>query len=292
MAELKTIQNYIDLLENRLGWDVILYDESGLLSKTELATLAQLGKWHTNSYCLKMKGNKRLRTKCVRLKSGFLNRVQAGNGVVKSTCFCGVTEYVVPIRYREHLIGMVSVTGFCGELPDRIYRHLSERVGLSYEELMELRASALLTGENEGHVFAALEMLGKLLLQYIMEETKIPAMLEDADCEGNEHVLMARRYIAQHFSEPIQTETVAKQCHLSKSHLEHLFCKAMGHGIAEEIRICRLYYAQELLCTTDYSIKYISFIAGFSSSDYFATAFKKHFCQSPLQYRRSKSIGK
>ena len=291
MVELWEIRRYINLLEQRLGWDVILYDECGLLSITELATLEQTGKWHTNPYCLKIKSNKRLHRKCVRLKQRFVSKVLAGQGVVKSTCFCGVTEYAVPIRYQERLLCIVAATGFCGELPDRICEHLSDRVGLSRQELMELRATALLSCEEE-EVKASVSILARLLSQYILEQTKLPALLDDADCEGNEHVLTARRYIAHHFTEPIQTDSVARHCYLSRSHLEHLFCKTLGHGVAEEIRLCRLQYAQELLCTTDYSVRYVSLAVGFSSPDYFATAFKKQFGLSPLQYRKSKSLSR
>ena len=292
MVGFEELKNYIALLEEQLGWDVIIYDECGLFSATELASLSQMGKWHTNPYCLKIKSNKRLRTKCVRLKRAFVDKALRGNGVVKSTCFCGVTEYVVPIKYRDHLICMVSATGFLGELPDRIYMHLGERLGISYDQLMELRSLSLLETRDERHVHAAVGILAHLLFQYVMESTKIPAMLDDAECEGNEHVLLARRYIAQHFAEPIQTESVAKHCHLSKSHLEHLFCRAIGHGIAEEIRLCRLHYAKELLCTTDDSIRYISYVSGFSSSDYFATSFKRQFGLSPLQYRKNKTVSR
>ena len=290
MVGMEVIRKYIDLLEHQLGWDIIIYDESGLLSMTELAGLTQVGKWHTNAYCLRIKSNKRLRKRCVGLKPDFVRRALEGQGVVGSTCFCGVTEYVAPIRYQGRLICMVAATGFCGDLPERILRHVGERVGLSLDQLMALRKSALDADADGGSVSAALEILASLLLQYITEETRIPALLEDADCEGNEHVFAARQYISQHFSEAIHTDSVAAHCHLSKSHLEHLFCRTIGHGIAQEIRLCRLQYARELLCTTNDSIRYISFISGFSSSDYFATAFKKHFQLSPLQYRRRKSV--
>ena len=37
MVGMEVIRNYIELLERQLGLDVIIYDESGLLSMTELA---------------------------------------------------------------------------------------------------------------------------------------------------------------------------------------------------------------------------------------------------------------
>ena len=286
MTEIERIEHYIDLLEHQLGWDIILYDECGLLSGTALASLPQLGKWHMNAYCLRIKGSRRLRERCVRLKPNFVDRVRNGRGVVKSTCYCGVTEYAMPITYKGELLCIVAATGFCGELQERIVRHLSERLEMTSDQLMELRSSALRGGEQEEHVVAAIEILAQLLTQFIMEETGIPKLLEDAECDGNAYIMLARHYIAQHFSDPIQTEGVARHCHLSKSHLEHLFSRTLGRGVAEEIRLCRMQYAKELLCTTDYTVKYIAFLSGFSSSDYFATAFRKQVGVSPLRYRK------
>lgn len=290
MTELETIKAYMDLLERRLGWDLIIYDECGKLCETALASLSQLGKWHTNPYCLKIKSSKRLRTKCIRLKQNFVDKVLGGKGVVRSTCFCGVSEFVMPIRYGEHLVCMVAATGFLGDLPERIYKNMSSRVGMDAEQFAELRTESLKRLEDEAHVIAAIEILGQLISRYITEHTDIPAMLDDANREDNEHVLMARKYIERHFAEPLCTDSVARHCHLSKSHLEHLFCQSLGHGIAEEIRLCRLNLAKELLCTTDDSVKYISYLCGFSSTDYFATVFKRYFHLSPLQYRKQKRI--
>ncbi len=290
MENLQIISDYIDILETHLGLDIIIYDECRLLSLTKLANLPQMGKWHTNHYCLKIKENKDLRHRCVHLKQDFVNKILNGEGVVKSTCYCGVTEYVSPIKCGEHLICLVSAVGFCGEVRDSTYKILSKRVGLTYEKFMSLRESALLKADDEQTVINAVKILSFMLEHYILEETSIAELLNTASRVSNEHIIRATEYIAQNFSKPIDAAAVANYCHISESHLMHLFSAVIGHGIAEEIRLCRLKYAEELLCTTEYSVRYISFICGFSSSDYFSTVFKKHFKESPLQYRKRKNI--
>ncbi len=286
---MEIIKKYIDMLESALGLDIIIYIENRLLSKTGLIQLPQLGKWHTNPYCLKIKESRELHGRCVSLKPAFVNKVLRGEGVVKSTCFCGVTEYVCAIKHGEHLICLVSATGFLGNVREGMDEFICDRVGIDYKELRALRQKVLLPTDNEQHVICAVEILSSMIQRYIEEETEIPTLLRELQHEGNGHVVRAMEYISKNFTERISTESVAEHCHLSVSHLKHLFLKVIGHGVAEEIRLCRLAYAEELLCTTEYSIKYISFISGFSSADYFSTAFKCRFKLTPNQYRRQKT---
>ncbi|MBQ9071402.1 MAG: helix-turn-helix transcriptional regulator [Clostridia bacterium] len=287
---LEIIRDYIDLLENQLGLDIVIYDECRLLSKTTLSSLRQTGKWHTNPYCLKIKENKKLHKRCVNLKEDFVNKVLSGEGVVKSTCFCGVSEYVMPIKCGDRLVCMVSAVGFLGNLHECTYMALSRRIGLSYKRFMALRDSALLKADNEETVMTAIKILGNMLERYVTLESEIPDLLDTVRREANDYVLKACDYIAKSFESPITARDVAKHCHISESYLKHLFSVVTGHGVAEEIRICRLNYSKELLCTTEYSVRYISFASGFSSADYFSTVFKKQFEMSPLQYRKHKRV--
>jgi AraC-like DNA-binding protein len=165
-------------------------------------------------------------------------------------------------------------------------------VGLTYKKFASLRGGALSEAENEQNIIRSIEILHHLLERYVLEETKIPEMLDERRRKMNEYVNKATEYISKNFLTLINSQDVAEHCHISESHLKHLFSVAVGHGIAEEIRDLRLNYAKELLCTTEYSVKYISFATCFGSSDYFSTVFKKKFKMSPLEYRRYGKIKK
>ena len=290
MDSLDLIKNYIDILESKLGLDIIVYDECNLFSQTRLKSVSHIGKWHINPYCLKIKDNKALRRRCVHLKKDFVAKVLLSEGVVSSTCYAGVTEYVMPIKCGGRLIAMVAAVGFRGELKDSTYRILAGRVGMKYKSFMSLRRDALSDVSDETSIKNSVEILAHLLTRYITEETDIPSIIESKRRESNAHVIKATEYIARSFSLPITAKDVAEHCHVSESHLKHLFSSSLGHGIAEELRRCRLEYARELLCTTDYSVKYISYLSGFISKDYFSTVFKKHFMTSPLRYRSQNRI--
>ena len=286
MEDFWLIKRYIELLTRGYGMDIIIYDDNGLLSHTPLAELEQVGKWHTNPYCLKIKENKALHRRCVWCKRYFDKTLDKREGVIKGRCHCVVVEYIIPIKIKNRLVCMVAATGFFGALRPSVCNILAKRVGISPEELLCLRESMLKKVENEYAVTSSLELLAELVNRYVTEKTEIPGFFGDFDLDCNEYVLRAMEYIHQNFVSPINVEAVATHCHISVSYLQHLFVNGIGHGVAEEIRLCRLAYAKELLCTTDYSMRYISFISGFVSYDYFFTAFKKRFSISPLQYRK------
>ena len=288
MEVLDMIKKFVRIIERAFGADVIIYDECNLFEGSRINDIPAFRRWHTNPYCLKIKRNDPLRKRCQRLKRSFVKSVLRSGGVAKSTCFSGVTEYVLPVFYKEHLLSMVAITGFEGRLHEATYKALSSRLGLSLPEFMRFREASLKKADDEALIIEALEILAKLLGDYIMTETGIPSLLDNIKLRDNSHILKAKEYITKNFTEPITLASVAEHCHISKSHLKHLFLKTIGHGVAEEIRLCRLSYAKELLCTTDHSVKYISFLCGFTSSDYFSVAFRKQFNSSPLRYRRSK----
>ena len=286
MDDLQTLIKYINLLRDQLELDIIIYDISRLLQSTCLRNISVVGKWHTNPYCLKIKENRQLHQRCVALNPCFVEKALRGNGVVKSTCFCGVTEYVLPIQIDGHPVCLVSATGFLGDMKESIARILSKRVEMKLDAFIELRNAALSSGYDEAVTSRAIEILGHLLERVLIEHTDISHKITTMHQKNNGHVQRATDYISRHFTEDIDADAVAKSCHVNTSYLQHLFSEILGHGIAEEIRIRRLSCAEELLCTTDYSVKYISFLAGFSSSDYFSTAFKKHFGASPFEYKK------
>ena len=191
----------------------------------------------------------------------------------------------MPIFVHSRLVCMVAASGFYGKISERTERILSTRVGLEYEEFSRLRKSSLRNESDENTVSDLLSILCHLLSRFISENTDISSRISSMQYKANVHVMKAVEYISYSFSESIGAEDVAKHCHVNLSYLQHLFSSFLGHGIAEQIRLCRLAYAEELLCTTDYSVRYIALISGFSSPDYFSTAFCKHFGISPLKYR-------
>lgn len=279
---LSLIKNCIDLIESETNADVIIYDFYGAFHKTDIKKMPQLDRWHLNHYCLRVKENPQIYRKCKQLKHRFYDKVFSSNTVVKSTCFCGVCEYAVPIVTSSLQVGIISVTGFKGEISHYRKSKLIERLGVSLEEFDSVIRSYLVLDSRENYVRTMLQILAFLFKEYIKKENLVTLK----NPENNPYVIKALEYIDRNFTKDITISHVARECHISVSYLQYLFAKGLGYGVAESIRKKRIDYAKELLSTTDFSVKYISFESGFLSADYFSVIFKKECGVTPLKYRK------
>ena len=115
----------------------------------------------------------------------------------------------------------------------------------------------------------------KLLSLVANEKEKIlPAYMEQALC-----------YIKDNYSKKISIEDIAKQAHLSSSHLFAVFKKQMGVSPISFLNNYRMSIAAELLQGTTKSINQIALEVGIDDSIYFNKIFKKHYQMSPTEYR-------
>lgn len=99
-------------------------------------------------------------------------------------------------------------------------------------------------------------------------------------------VCMAMDYISAHLAENPTLDEIAEAAAFSKFHFHRVFKGVTGETVAEFTRRLRLERsAQYLLFDMHRDVTDIAFAVGFSSSQNFATAFRKHFRQSPSEYR-------
>lgn len=95
-------------------------------------------------------------------------------------------------------------------------------------------------------------------------------------------------YIHSHICEPIHVSELNDLEHMSLSAYNRAFARIMGISPGEYILKCKIDKAKELLTSTDLSVTDISFGLGFSSSQYFATVFKRFCYTSPSLYRKAR----
>lgn len=75
----------------------------------------------------------------------------------------------------------------------------------------------------------------------------------------------------------------ASDMHVSPSLLYQKLKSLTGQSPIDFIRAIRFNHAKELLQTRKYTITEVSEMCGFSSANYFSTAFKKHFGKPPIE---------
>lgn len=103
----------------------------------------------------------------------------------------------------------------------------------------------------------------------------------------NEHIiLIAKRYISEHYREEIMLADVAEEVGLNSHYFGELFKKEVGIGYNEYLTGFRIDVAKGLLKDTQIKTKEISAMVGYKDTKYFGKLFKKETGLSLTEYRK------
>jgi len=101
-------------------------------------------------------------------------------------------------------------------------------------------------------------------------------------------VLLAARFINEHFRQQITAADIAAASGFSPNYLSRKFREATGIGVHDYLVFIRLRNAAFELISTDDSVTDIALRSGFSDSNYFKDAFKKKYGVTPREYRKTR----
>jgi AraC-like DNA-binding protein len=110
---------------------------------------------------------------------------------------------------------------------------------------------------------------------------------------GKLHSAVARAlvYLGQHYAEPLALGPLARQAHVSQSHLSYLFRSALGMPFKGLLVRIRIHKAKEMLASdTRQHITEVALSVGFSDLSHFEKSFKRVVGQSPREYRRAVAV--
>lgn len=117
--------------------------------------------------------------------------------------------------------------------------------------------------------------------------------MSQAEATVNEYqrrILYAMDWISRNLDGPVSVASAAAAANFSKFHFNRIFKAITGESVGEHVRRLRLERAACLLSwRPDKNITEIALDCGFSSSQNFAKAFRKHFAESPSGYREKHS---
>ena len=99
-------------------------------------------------------------------------------------------------------------------------------------------------------------------------------------------VEVARNYLEQHYSQEINSATLAAAANLSPRHLRQLFQRCYGLSPSQYLLELRMQAAWSLLKSSSISVQRVAEQVGYQSLSSFSDRFSKHFGSSPLQFRR------
>ena len=114
--------------------------------------------------------------------------------------------------------------------------------------------------------------------------TETPASIHTTDRQ----VLLAARYINEHFRQQISAADIAAAAGFSPNYLSRKFREAAGIGVHDYLVFIRLRSAAFELISTNDSVTDIALRNGFSDSNYFKDVFKKNYGMTPREYRKTR----
>jgi len=101
-----------------------------------------------------------------------------------------------------------------------------------------------------------------------------------------DNVLKILEYCTSHYKEDLTVDFVAKQLHLSRSCVSHIFSDRISMSFSDYINSLRLSEATDILKNREYSITEVANLSGFPTIRTFNRAFRKHYAMTPSEYRK------
>jgi AraC-like DNA-binding protein len=106
----------------------------------------------------------------------------------------------------------------------------------------------------------------------------------------NQKIEQAKIIMTENVSKSVEPEKLATELNVGYSWFRKTFKDYTGFAPAQYFQILKLREAKHLLIESPYSVKEISFMLGYKSTNHFFSLFKKHFGATPLEYRHSTAI--
>lgn len=161
--------------------------------------------------------------------------------------------------------------------------------GEHFEEMRticEMMFKSLSSGQPRAEAFCHTLMHALLVKALTVVAGKAAEKDEKVD---EPHVLGLRikKYIDDHFAEPITLQSMSKALYISPYYLSHVFKEMSGYSPMQYLLRRRIGEAQTLLITSDLTITEIAGRVGYDTQSYFNLQFSKHVGMPPNQYRKN-----
>lgn len=118
-------------------------------------------------------------------------------------------------------------------------------------------------------------------------QERLPAWLADHYENLPPAVGRAKKYLVEHYAEPVRLGAVAHHAGMSMQHLSKVFHESMGRTFTDFSTELRVENAKALLRNDSQRIAEIAFASGFGSLATFNRVFKRRVGLAPTAYRRT-----
>ncbi len=192
---------------------------------------------------------------------------------------------------QEHNLSKKKALGTLSDSPlqNKKY-HFAISAALVARHCMEggmLREDAFLLSDYYIHQADCLQeesAIDPLLHKMFVDYTKRMQSLVTSPYRSKE-ISRCIDYIYEHLHERLTTQALADYIGFERSYLSRLFKQQTGESVSAYILARKLETAQRMLLYSEYEIAMIAQILAFPSQSYFTTVFKRHYGETPKQYR-------
>lgn len=143
-----------------------------------------------------------------------------------------------------------------------------------------------LEGQQPGYQRICQAFMEILILRLSRQSSPLAAVSVQAPAAASRQCAAIRRYIDQHFKEPLNLDLLAGEAFVNKYYLAHAFKKEYGISPINYMLCRRIEESKYLLAETDLPLSQISQALGFSSPSYFSQSFRRSEGLSPTEYRQ------
>lgn len=120
------------------------------------------------------------------------------------------------------------------------------------------------------------------LSRHIIEKVRTARFLN-----GKSVIEGVRQYLDQHYANEISLTFLSEMFHINSAHLSETFKNQVGQNFSDYLVNIRMEKAKEFLKDKQLKIIDVANLVGYTNSGYFSTVFKKHFHQTPVDFRNN-----
>lgn len=239
---------------------------------------------NVNGFCTLMATANQTCAACLRMQQEM--ETEATSEARTLQCFAGLAESAVPVRVGEQVFGHLQTGQVLFHAPSRnqfqkIVRQLAEwKVEIDLPQLEKAYFATRVVARKQYESMVRLiavfaQHLGTLSNQLIVQESaaEMPA------------IARARAFIAEHQSEQLSLNEVARAVNMSGFYFCKVFKRATGLTFTDYVARSRVESVKTMLLNPHMRVSEAAYAAGFQSLSQFNRVFRRVAGESPTTYR-------
>jgi AraC-like DNA-binding protein/ligand-binding sensor protein len=277
LAGSKIYQDYARAFSEATGLPVAL-------RSVESWQLPHHGKRFENPFCAMLAQKSRACAACLQVQQQLSET--ATHEAKTVTCQVGLSDTAVPVRMGDQLIGFLTTGQVFCKKPTEAQFNRTARLLAGWgvpADAAGLREAYFDTRVLPSRQYESVVKLLAIFAQHLsMVSNQIVVQEQNAEMPV---ITRARQFIAEHQTEELSLDQVAKSVNTSKFYFCKMFKKATGINFTDYLSRVRTERAKNLLLNPNLRVSEIAYEVGFQSLTHFNRVFKRILGRSPTDYR-------